>query len=69
MLKFDIKKEKEEKKVECELYLDDDGDITLNIGGDDVLSIMKDGQLIRHMSVSDDIGLRVDDKGRIKMDE
>jgi len=36
---------------------------------DDILSITKDGQLIRHNAISDDIGLRVDDKGRIKMDE
>lgn len=71
-MKFKIKDEQNKEKV-VKLYLDEssfDDEILLNAidenGEDWLLMIFKDGGYKRMWSIDEDIGINVDEEGRIK---
>lgn len=74
MVEFKIVDEKKEEPLEFWIEKDSEGAIDVCVrdnNGDDwfVLSINTDGTLTRHGSISRYIGLELDDKGRIIMDD
>ena len=69
MLKFNIEGEKEEKKLNCKLVVDSDGDLMLKIGGESIVYLKQDGKLYLCADIDEDMGLELDSDGCIKVEE